>query len=89
MKIPQRISKKEMAKIHPYIPEAYSKLEQGRINRREFLRISTLLGMSAGVAIAAAACSPGGTTTCTTRPPTPGRCARRCRRRALTCSPAP
>jgi peptide/nickel transport system substrate-binding protein len=63
MKIPQRISKKEMAKIHPYIPEAYSKLEQGRINRREFLRISTLLGMSAGVAIAAAACSPGGTTT--------------------------
>ncbi len=54
-----RLSKKEMEKIHPYIPEAYSQLEQGRISRREFLRVSTLLGMSAGLAYAAAACSPG------------------------------
>jgi peptide/nickel transport system substrate-binding protein len=60
MRIPQRISKKQMEKIHPYIPEAYNKLEQGRITRREFMRISTLLGMSAGVATIAAACGAGG-----------------------------
>jgi peptide/nickel transport system substrate-binding protein len=39
--------KKEMEKIHPGIPEAFSLLEQGRITRREFLRQATLLGMSA------------------------------------------
>jgi peptide/nickel transport system substrate-binding protein len=52
-----RISKKEMEKTHPAIPEAYNMLEQGRISRREFLRLSTLLGMSAGVASIAAACA--------------------------------
>ncbi len=51
-----RVTKKEMDAIHPYIPEAYSQLEKGRITRREFIRISTLLGMSAGVATLAAAC---------------------------------
>jgi peptide/nickel transport system substrate-binding protein len=51
-----KVSKKRMEAVHPYIPEAYDKLVQGRINRREFLRISTLLGMSAGVATLAAAC---------------------------------
>ncbi len=55
----QRISKKAMEKIHPYIPEAYNQLEQGRITRREFMRMSTLLGMSAGVATIAAACGSG------------------------------
>ncbi|HEX6384727.1 MAG TPA: ABC transporter substrate-binding protein, partial [Anaerolineae bacterium] len=55
-----RVSKKYMEKIHPYIPEAYSLLEQGRVSRREFLRVSTLLGMSAGVATVAAACGAGG-----------------------------
>jgi peptide/nickel transport system substrate-binding protein len=55
VKKPQ-ISKKEMAKIHPYIPEAYEQLRQGRVSRREFLRVATLLGMSAGVATVAAAC---------------------------------
>ena len=59
MKNPQRISKKAMEKIHPYIPEAYTKLEQGRISRREFMRMSTLLGISAGVATIAAACGSG------------------------------
>jgi peptide/nickel transport system substrate-binding protein len=57
------ISKKQMEKVHPYIPEAYEKLEQGRISRRDFLRISTLLGMSAGTATLLAACgSPAGNT---------------------------
>ncbi|HEY84824.1 MAG TPA: ABC transporter substrate-binding protein [Chloroflexi bacterium] len=55
MKIPQ-ISKKQMEKVHPYIPEAYGLLEQGRVSRREFLRLATLLGMSAGAASALAAC---------------------------------
>lgn len=60
MKTPQ-ISKKEMEKIHPAIPNAYEQLEQGRISRREFMRFATLLGMSAGVATIAAACGGGGT----------------------------
>ncbi|RME44439.1 MAG: ABC transporter substrate-binding protein, partial [Caldilineae bacterium] len=46
-----------MAKIHPYIPEAYDLLNQGRISRREFLRTVTLLGMSAGAATIAAQCA--------------------------------
>lgn len=55
-----RISKKRMARVHPYIPEAYDQLSQGRISRREFMRMATLLGMSAGVAGIAAACGGGG-----------------------------
>ena len=54
------VSKKKMAAIHAYIPEAYDKLQEGRLSRRDFLRISTLLGMSAGMATIIAACSPGG-----------------------------
>ncbi|MBG7609734.1 MAG: hypothetical protein IZT55_02590 [Anaerolineae bacterium] len=50
------ISKEEMAKTHPAIPEAYEQLIQGRISRREFLRFSTLLGMSAVAAQFLAAC---------------------------------
>ncbi|MFQ5400587.1 MAG: ABC transporter substrate-binding protein [Anaerolineae bacterium] len=53
------VSKKQMENIHPYIPEAYDKLTQGRISRREFMRLATLLGMSAGVASIAAACGGG------------------------------
>ena len=53
----RRISKKEMEKIHPAIPDAYEKLEQGRISRREFMRFATLLGMSAATATIAAACA--------------------------------
>jgi peptide/nickel transport system substrate-binding protein len=47
---------KEMEKTHPAIPDAYEKLVQGRISRRDFLRFSTLLGMSAGTAYFLAAC---------------------------------
>jgi peptide/nickel transport system substrate-binding protein len=46
------VTKKQMEAIHPYIPELYDKLRQGRVSRREFLRISTLLGMSASLAVA-------------------------------------
>jgi peptide/nickel transport system substrate-binding protein len=53
----RRISKKQMARVHPYIPEAYDKMTAGRISRREFLRMATLLGLSAGAATIAA-CGP-------------------------------
>jgi peptide/nickel transport system substrate-binding protein len=39
---------------HPHIPTLYSDLERGRIDRREFLRTATLLGMGAVAAYAAA-----------------------------------
>jgi peptide/nickel transport system substrate-binding protein len=51
-----QVSKKEMEKTHPAIPDAYDKLVQGRISRRDFLRLSTLLGMSASTAYFLAAC---------------------------------
>ncbi|MCP4357898.1 MAG: ABC transporter substrate-binding protein [Chloroflexi bacterium] len=53
------VNKKELEQVHPYIPVAYEQLENGRISRREFLRITTLLGLSAGVASFAAACGGG------------------------------
>ena len=52
------ISEKDMERIHPYIPEVYSKLKQGRVTRREFMRLSTLLGMSASAALIAALIAP-------------------------------
>ncbi|MCB0165901.1 MAG: ABC transporter substrate-binding protein [Anaerolineae bacterium] len=51
-----RISEKYMEKVHPAIPDAYQKLKQGRISRREFMRFATLLGLSAGAATIAAQC---------------------------------
>jgi len=35
---------------HPYIPKLIGQLERGRVSRREFLRTSTLLGLSAAAA---------------------------------------
>lgn len=58
MKKPE-ISKHQMEAAHPAIPDAYDKLVQGRVTRREFLRFATLLGMSAGAATIAAQCAPG------------------------------
>jgi peptide/nickel transport system substrate-binding protein len=43
-------------KMHPYIPELAEQLRQGRLSRREFLRMATLLGMSYGTAQVLAAC---------------------------------
>jgi peptide/nickel transport system substrate-binding protein len=48
------VNKYHMEQAHPAIPDAYEKLQDGRITRREFLRLSTLLGMSAGMATLAA-----------------------------------
>jgi len=64
-----QVTKKQMAKVHPYIPEAFDQMQQGRISRRQFLRVSTLLGMSAGVATLAAACGAGGNQPAATEAP--------------------
>ena len=45
-----------MENVHSHIPDAFEQLKQGRVSRREFLRLATLLGMSVGAATALAAC---------------------------------
>jgi peptide/nickel transport system substrate-binding protein len=50
------INKYQLEEVHPAIPDAYDKLQDGRITRQEFLRFSTLLGMSATVAQFLASC---------------------------------
>lgn len=47
----------EPKKIHPLIPEAQEQLRKGAISRRDFLRLSTLLGMSLASARFLAACA--------------------------------
>lgn len=37
-------------RIHPYVPELCEQLRAGKVDRREFLRTATLLGVSAGAA---------------------------------------
>jgi peptide/nickel transport system substrate-binding protein len=44
--------------IHPLIPEAQEQLRRGEISRRDFLRFSTLLGLSLSSATLMAACQP-------------------------------
>ena len=44
---------------HPHIPELREKLRRGEINRRDFLRTATLLGMSTAAAYAMAGLRPG------------------------------
>jgi len=46
------IIKKSKKEAHPYIPELKALFRRGRITRREFLRTTTLLGMSAAAACA-------------------------------------
>ncbi len=53
----EKITQKEMEDVHVLIPGAYQQLKNGVISRREFMRMATLLGMSAGVATFAAACA--------------------------------
>jgi peptide/nickel transport system substrate-binding protein len=42
--------KKDKPRVHPAIPDLAKDLKNGHIDRREFLRTSTLLGLSAGAA---------------------------------------
>ncbi len=44
------ILKKSPTEAHPYIPELKEQYRQGKVTRREFLRLATLLGMSAASA---------------------------------------
>ena len=44
--------------VHPYIPELKAQLTERRIDRREFLRTATLLGLSAASAYAFAGVKP-------------------------------
>jgi peptide/nickel transport system substrate-binding protein len=60
----------EEKKIHPLVNEAQEKLRQGTISRRDFLKISTLLGVSLGTANILAACAPAATSTPTAVPAT-------------------
>jgi len=62
--------------LHKRIFALHEQLSQGKINRREFLRYATFLGLSLGAAEALAACAPKPTPTPalptpTPRPPTP------------------
>jgi len=45
-------------RIHPAVLDAASDLRKGKVNRREFLRLATLLGTSATMAYAMAGCAP-------------------------------
>lgn len=46
----------DLEKIHPYLPKLLAHLRAGKVDRREFLRTSTLLGLSAGAAFTLAGC---------------------------------
>jgi len=49
-----KITKKQMGKVHPLIPEFFDKYTNGKISRRDFLRGATLLGLSSTLAACAA-----------------------------------
>src|SRR5690606_258016 len=44
------LAKSDQRRIHPYIPELVQQFEARRVDRREFLRTATLLGLSASAA---------------------------------------
>jgi peptide/nickel transport system substrate-binding protein len=44
------VTKSDDRRVHPYIPKLVEQLEERRIGRRDFLRTSTLLGLSATTA---------------------------------------
>lgn len=48
------MAKDSRSKVHPYVPEAAELLRRGEIDRREFLRTATTLGVSATAAYAMA-----------------------------------
>ena len=60
--------------MHPRIPEYQKQFADGKITRREFLRITTLLGLSATSAIAMAACAQPAPATAPAEAPAPDRC---------------
>jgi len=58
------------SKLHPYIPELQDQFRKGKVTRRQFLRMATLLGVSIPAAQLMAACSQPAAPTATAVPPT-------------------
>lgn len=52
------IKKNKANGVHPYIPELQDQYQKGKISRREFLQVATLLGLSVSTASVLAACGP-------------------------------
>ncbi|MCI0430093.1 MAG: ABC transporter substrate-binding protein [Rhodospirillales bacterium] len=48
------MDRRDLSRVHSGIPKLAEYLEQGKLDRREFLRMTTLLGLSAGAAYALA-----------------------------------
>lgn len=65
------MTKKRGGTEHPFIPELREQLRKGAIDRREFLRTATLLGVSATVAYAMAGVVAGGQAVPAARAATP------------------
>jgi peptide/nickel transport system substrate-binding protein len=59
-------------RLHPGVLQAQEQLKQGRISRREFLRVSTLLGANASLAMFLAACGAGTSSPAPTSAPSAG-----------------
>jgi peptide/nickel transport system substrate-binding protein len=56
--------------MHPYIPELQEQYRQGKVSRREFMRMSALLGLSlSGIMSFLASCSPAGEAATSTSAP--------------------
>ena len=51
----------ELKKIHNYLPTLAQQVSEGQLDRREFLRTATLLGLSAGAAYSIAGLPGAGT----------------------------
>jgi peptide/nickel transport system substrate-binding protein len=65
------MDKRDLSRVHSGIPKLAEYLEQGKLDRREFLRMTTLLGLSAGTAYALAGRITGDTVVPTARAATP------------------
>ncbi|NJP06702.1 MAG: hypothetical protein HC837_14320 [Chloroflexaceae bacterium] len=60
--------KRQRIRLHPVMPDLQNDLLHGRMNRREFLRLATLLGASLTQALQLAACSQTSPTTLSATP---------------------
>jgi len=52
------MKQKDLAKVHPAIPQLVEDLRKEKMDRREFVRTTTLLGLSASMAYAVAGPTP-------------------------------
>ena len=51
------LDKRDLEKVHVALPNLVDQMKEGKLDRREFLRMSTLLGLSASAAYALAGLS--------------------------------